>query len=150
MNIDRLSGLVLFCLGLLVIAAAWKFYVPYQYEPLGPKAMPMVVGTLLALCGLRLLVVKQVVSGEGEYSWHGLVSSRPLVLCVLLFGYAFCYEELGFVLSSLLVCVGLARLCGASIGWSLVVGFGFTLVGQLLLVAGLGLQLPSGLARNWL
>lgn len=149
MNGDRLSGGLILVLGMAAVASAYGFYVPYQYEPLGPKAMPYVVGGLLILCGVRLLMAPQVVAAKPEPD-SVPSGQRQWLLVVLLLAYGLGYEPLGFVVSSLVVCAGLARLTGAAWMWSGVVAFGLTLVGHLVLVEGLGLQLPAGLLQGWL
>ena len=137
-------------LGLLVLWAASGLYVPYQYEPLGPKAMPYLVGTLLSLCGLLLLLSPAAALGQGSKRVVTGKWRQPLLLALGLLGYAFCYEWLGFAISSLVFSSGFAHLCGASKRASLLVAAGLTIAGHLLLVTGLDLQLPPGLLKGWL
>lgn len=147
---DRICGGLLLLLGVAAVATAYGFYVPYQYEPLGPKAMPYLVGGILILCGARLLVARPQVS---KAHWKTPTSSlwwRQLLLAGLLLVYGLGYEPLGFVVSNLGVSFGLAWLCGARLIRCCAVALGLTLAGHLVLVQVLDLQLPAGLLQGWL
>jgi putative tricarboxylic transport membrane protein len=150
MTSDRISGGLFVLLGLAVVAAAWGFYVPYQYEPLGPKAMPYLVGGLLILCGVRLMLAPGSKPAPPEQARSVAPWWRQWLLGALLLGYGFSYEPLGFILSSLCLCSGLAWMCGARLARSLGIAIGLTLASHLLLVQGLGLQLPPGWLEGWL
>lgn len=150
MTSDRVSGGLFVLLGLAAIGAAWGFYVPYQYEPLGPKAMPYFIGGLLIVCGARLMVAPGPKIALPVPARSVAPGWRHWLLCAMLLGYGFSYEPLGFILSSLCLCTGLAWMCGASLARSLSIAIGLTLAGHLLLVQGLGLQLPLGWLEGWL
>lgn len=147
---DRVAGGLLLLLGLAAVVTAYGFYVPYQYEPLGPKAMPYLVGGILILCGIRLLVVQPQVAEAQRATQTFLLWWRQLVLAALLLAYGLGYESLGFVVSNVVVCFGLAWLSGARLIWCCAVAVGLTLAGHLVLVQGLDLQLPAGLLQGWL
>ncbi len=147
---DRISGGLLLVLGLAVVVTAYGFYVPYQYEPLGPKAMPYLVGGILMLCGVRLVAVQpQRAMAQSRAQGIGLWWHQ-LLLMALLLGYGLAYELLGFVVANIIVSFGLAWLCGARLIWCCAVALGLTLAGHLVLVQVLGLQLPAGLLQGWL
>lgn len=147
---DRVAGGLLLLLGLAAVVTAYGFYVPYQYEPLGPKAMPYLVGGILIMCGIRLLVVQPLVAEAQRKTLSFSLWWRQLLLAALLLVYGLGYESLGFVVSNVVVSFGLAWLCGAPLIWCCAVAVGLTLAGHLVLVQGLDLQLPAGLLQGWL
>ena len=165
MTMNRIVAGVFIALGLAVVFNAFGFYVPYQYEPLGPKAMPYLVGALLVLCGLRLLVVPSSASKASLAATPEIVpeteskvvpaaesvsSGWRQILCAgILLAYALSYESLGFVVATGFLGCSLAWLCGARLAWCFGVGVGLSLAGHLVLVAALGLQLPLGLLVGW-
>lgn len=147
---DRISGGLLLLLGAAAVVTAFGFYVPYQYEPLGPKAMPYLVGGILMLCGARLLIARSPSVKPDEKLSASSLLWRQCLLAGLMLGYGFGYEPLGFVISNFVVCFGLAWLCGARLVWCGAIALGLTLTGHLVLVYVLDLQLPAGLLQGWL
>ncbi|OEC33522.1 putative tricarboxylic transport membrane protein [Pseudomonas cuatrocienegasensis] len=87
---------LLFCACLAVIA--WGFQAPFAYDPVGPRAYPLLLLALMAV-GSAWLVFKP---GEAVE----MLSRRALQragLCILtLLAYAVLFEPLGFILSTAL------------------------------------------------
>ena len=52
---DRICAAVLLVVAGLMAWLAYQLQVPFQYEPLGPKAFPLILAALIALCALWLL-----------------------------------------------------------------------------------------------
>ncbi|MEZ2720537.1 tripartite tricarboxylate transporter TctB family protein [Paenalcaligenes hominis] len=109
---DRVLGL--FC---LVIAAVvfWQSYdmVPaFSYEPLGPRAFPMLIGALLALCGLVLVVKNQFIAPRLPQGTH----RKILLLFAYILVYALLFQPLGFVVATILMVFLLGKLFGGRTG----------------------------------
>ncbi|OYD25531.1 tripartite tricarboxylate transporter TctB family protein [Oceanimonas baumannii] len=137
---DRCFSLALMVLAVALGAAAWQLDVPFQYEPVGPKAIPLILAVLLFGTALWLAIrpdrLKQAYTG-GLFLRHVLV-----VLCLL--AYAWCFEWLGFVLATWLVGTIFARLFG--LGWRAALLYSAILggMGHLLLSWLLELNVPVG------
>lgn len=109
---DRVLGL--FC---LVIAGVvfWQSYdmVPaFSYEPLGPRAFPLLIGALLALCGLVLVIKNQFIAPRLPQDTY----SKVLLLFAYVLGYALLFQPLGFVIATILMVFLLGKLFGGRTG----------------------------------
>ena len=105
---DRLFGAVwlLLCAGLAVIA--WGFQAPFSYDPVGPRAYPLLLLVLMAAGSLWLIL-------RPSHLEHLLTRHQSLraLLCVLvLLAYALLFEPLGFIPSTALAATVLGLLFG--------------------------------------
>lgn len=105
---DRLFGSVwlLLCAGLAVIA--WGFQPPFSYDPVGPRAYPLLLLGLMA-CGALWLILRPAL--------HRHLLNRPQSLraglCIAaLLAYSLLFEPLGFVPATALVTASLGMLFG--------------------------------------
>ncbi len=111
MREERLFGLVWLALCAGMAWIAWGIEVPFSYEPVGPRAFPLILAGLMAVCALAL-VLRPAAIGFG---WpHGTVRAHLLIAIAALFAYAFLFEPLGFPLSTALLTVALGRVFGGS------------------------------------
>lgn len=98
---------LLVCAFLAVVA--WGFQAPFSYDPVGPRAYPLLLLALMAAAALWLLCKP---SGEPTLpiSW---ALARKVALCIgALLAYALLFDPLGFVLSTALAGFGLGLLFG--------------------------------------
>ncbi|SET38594.1 tripartite tricarboxylate transporter TctB family protein [Pseudomonas graminis] len=113
MVIQRIFAVVLLlvCIGLAMMA--WPYQAPFSYEPVGPRAFPLL---MLALMGISLLYMAirptPIVHSEEEPALDRLTLIKIGICTVLLLVFAGLFEPLGFVLSSILVGIPMARLYG--------------------------------------
>jgi putative tricarboxylic transport membrane protein len=108
---DRTLG---FCALVFAGLMAWfghDLQAPFSYEPVGPRAFPMLIAGIIALCGAWLVFKHWRERRHGEHiDWL-----RLLLMVVYIFGYAMLFETLGFVIATALVTVLIGRLFGG--GW---------------------------------
>ncbi|MBM1203947.1 tripartite tricarboxylate transporter TctB family protein [Pseudomonas fragi] len=105
------SALLLVCAGLA--AMAWPYQAAFSYEPVGPRAFPLLMLALMGL-GLVYMIVRPspVVHGEDDPKLDRETLTKIGLCIVLLLIFAGTFEPLGFILSSILVGIPLARLYG--------------------------------------
>lgn len=138
-----LGGLLLF----ISIAGIWiarSFEAPFSYEPVGPRAFPMLILALLGISAIALMLEK-----KSDTIWAPPpVMKRIGVLFVIVLIYAWLFDKLGFVLATALMVIPIARFFSAS--WKQAVAGGVGLgVGLFILFDRLlDVALPTGLWLN--
>ena len=143
---DRVLGAVCVVASAAMAWAAQDYAAAISYEPVGPRAFPLLLLLLITAALLYLLckpLSRQKVQEEPALDRH---VSRKIVLCVAaLLVYSALFEVMGFILSSVLFAVAMARLYGAS--WlQSGIGGGLIAVGLYLLFDyGLDVPLPLGM-----
>ena len=105
------SALLLVCAGLA--AMAWPYQAAFSYEPVGPRAFPLLMLALMGL-GLAYMIIRPspVVHSEDDPKLDRETLTKIGLCIVLLLIFAGTFEPLGFILSSILVGIPLARLYG--------------------------------------
>jgi len=105
------SVLLLACIGLALMA--WPYQAPFSYEPVGPRAFPLL---MLGLMGLALLYMvfrpAPIVHSDEDPQLDRETLQKIGICVVLLLVFAGTFEPLGFILSSILIGVPMARLYG--------------------------------------
>ncbi|MBL8443944.1 MAG: tripartite tricarboxylate transporter TctB family protein [Zoogloeaceae bacterium] len=138
-----LGGLLLF----ISIAGIWiarSFEAPFSYEPVGPRAFPMLILALLGISAIALILEK-----KSDTTWAPPpVMKRIGVLFVIILIYAWLFDKLGFVLATALMVIPIARFFSAT--WKQAVAGGVGLgVGLFILFDRLlDVALPTGLWLN--
>ena len=105
------SVLLLVCVGLALMA--WPYQAAFSYEPVGPRAFPLLMLGLMGL-GLIYMIVRPtpVVHSEEDPQLDRDTLLKIAVCVVLLLIFAGTFEPLGFFLSSILIGIPMARLYG--------------------------------------
>ena len=105
------SVLRLACVGLALMA--WPYQAAFSYEPVGPRAFPLLMLGLMGL-GLIYMIVRPtpVVHSEDDPQLDRDTLIKIGVCVVLLLIFAGTFEPLGFILSSILIGIPMARLYG--------------------------------------
>ncbi|GLX88946.1 MULTISPECIES: tripartite tricarboxylate transporter TctB family protein [Pseudomonas] len=105
------SVLLLACVGLALMA--WPYQAAFSYEPVGPRAFPLLMLGLMGL-GLIYMIVRPtpVVHSEDDPQLDRDTLIKIGVCVVLLLIFAGTFEPLGFILSSILIGIPMARLYG--------------------------------------
>ena len=105
------SVLLLACVGLALMA--WPYQAAFSYEPVGPRAFPLL---MLGLMGAALLYMvfrpTPIKHTEDEPPLDGQTLTKICICVALLLVFAGLFEPLGFILSSMLIGIPMARLYG--------------------------------------
>ncbi|PNG39707.1 hypothetical protein A1395_03395 [Pseudomonas protegens] len=113
MLIQRLFAAVLLlaCAGLALMA--WPYQAAFSYEPVGPRAFPLL---MLGLMGLALLYMlfrpTPIKHSEDEPPLDRQTLTKITICVTLLLVFAGTFEPLGFIVASVLIGVPMARLYG--------------------------------------
>jgi putative tricarboxylic transport membrane protein len=105
------AALLLVCIGLALMA--WPYQAAFSYEPVGPRAFPLL---MLGLMGLALLYMlfrpTPIVHSEEDPQLDRETLQKIGICVVLLLVFAGTFEPLGFIVASILIGVPMARLYG--------------------------------------
>ncbi len=138
---DRILGAACLAAGAALAWAAKDYAAPISYEPVGPRAFPMLLAALLAIGGAWLLVRP---GAHGR--WLHTVPLKALSLAIAaVFAYVLLFQWLGFTLATLVMAVPVGMAFGGSLLQSLGGGLGLGLVGFFLFDKALDVVLPTGL-----
>ena len=130
----------------LVVAAFLAWYghdleAPFAYEPVGPRAFPMLVAAMIASCGVWLVVKG---GNPTDINAPGATARIALMVAVVA-AYAVAFQWLGFVTATTFMTVLVGRLFGGTwlkgLWGGAVMGLGFFL----LFDKALDVVLPTGL-----
>ena len=105
------SVLLVVCAGLAIMV--WPYQAAFSYEPVGPRAFPLLMLALMAL-GLIYMIFRPspVVHSEEDPQLDRQTLTKIGLCVLLLLVFAGTFEPLGFILSSALVGIPMARLYG--------------------------------------
>ncbi|CAH0313272.1 tripartite tricarboxylate transporter TctB family protein [Pseudomonas brassicacearum] len=103
--------LLLVCIGLALMA--WPYQAAFSYEPVGPRAFPLLMIGLMGLALLYMLFRPTPIVHSDEDPHLDRETLQKIGICVvLLLVFAGTFEPLGFILASILIGVPMARLYG--------------------------------------
>ncbi len=121
--------------------AAHDYAAPISYEPVGPRAFPLLLAALMALAG-AWLIARPGPQGFGLDREH----FKPIGLAVVaVFAYAALFETLGFPLATALMALPIGMAFGGSWKQSLAGGVVMGLLLYLMFDKLLDVVLPTGL-----
>ena len=102
----RLFAAIWLLLCAVLSVLAWGFQAPFAYDPVGPRAYPLLLLSLMA-AGSLWLVFKP---GQLELRFNLQTIKRGLLCICVLLSYALLFESLGFVISTALGAFALGLL----------------------------------------
>lgn len=103
--------LLLACAGLTLMA--WPYQAAFSYEPVGPRAFPLLMLGLMGLALLYMLLRPAPIKHSEEEPPLDRATLSKIAVCVaLLLVFAGTFEPLGFIVASILIGVPMARLYG--------------------------------------
>lgn len=141
---DRIFGLVALFVALAYIASATQIQTSFLSDPVGPKAFPILVGSVAALCALTMIV-----RPDPDPDWpaaRGWLSL--LVATIVLVIYAYTLKPLGFLLPTAIAAGILSYQISPRAGPAALAGIGLSITLFVLFRYALGLSLvplPKGL-----
>ncbi len=101
-RIDRITGLILFCLSLGICIESIRLSLGTFYEP-STGFFPFISGTIIGLFSFILYLKNRKKERGNENFWVVGADKKAIFLTLIaLFIYAFLYEVLGFLASSIL------------------------------------------------
>ncbi len=138
---DRSLGIAALLLAAFLTWFGYDLEAPFAYEPVGPRAFPLLIAFIIALCGLRLVIKG---GNDAEPNPPG-ANARISLMVAIVAGYALLFQWLGFVIATTLMTVLVGRLFAGSwvkagIG-GIAMGLGFFLLFDRVL----DVVLPTGL-----
>jgi putative tricarboxylic transport membrane protein len=138
---DRILGVACLVTSACMAWAAHDYAAPISYEPVGPRAFPLLLAGLMALAG-GWLVARPGPRGFGL----SLAQARPIGLAVAaVFVYAALFEALGFPIATAVMALPIGLAFGGSWKRSLAGGVAMGLLFYLLFDKLLDVVLPTGL-----
>lgn len=138
---DRVLGIAALIFAALITAFGYDLEPPFSYEPVGPKAFPLLIALIIALCGLRLIIKG---GGEVEANPEG-ANTRIMAMVAYLAAYAFFFQWIGFILATTLMVALVGRLFRATRAQAFVGGIAMSIGLFYLFDKGLDVVLPTGL-----
>ncbi|WP_019142631.1 tripartite tricarboxylate transporter TctB family protein [Noviherbaspirillum massiliense] len=109
---DRILGAVAILVAAAMAVASWGYAAPVEYEPVGPRAFPLLLAALMALCGAWLVL--RSAAGEGPFFMHAGNGPRVALCAAAVVVYAILFQLLGFILATVLMALPVGRLFGGS------------------------------------
>jgi putative tricarboxylic transport membrane protein len=137
---DRVLGAVCVVASAAMAWTAQDYAAAISYEPVGPRAFPLLLATGLGLCGLWLVLRPTA----GAEAFRGVPWKTTALCAAAVLIYALLFQRLGFVLATALMAVPVGMAFGGSWKQSLTGGAALGLVLFLLFDRLFDVVLPTG------
>ncbi|NLY65321.1 MAG: tripartite tricarboxylate transporter TctB family protein [Alcaligenaceae bacterium] len=138
---DRVLGIAALLLAVFLTWFGYGLEAPFAYEPVGPKAFPLMLALVIALCGANLVYK----GGNAVEPNPEGANSRIITMFLYVVAYAFLFQWLGFIVSTTLMTVFVGRLFDGSWIKSIMGGVLMGILFFLLFDKGLDVVLPTGI-----
>lgn len=143
---NRALGIAALLFAALITAFGYDLEPPFSYEPIGPKAFPLLIALIVALCGIRLIIKG---GGETPANPEG-VNARILAMIGYLAAYAALFQWLGFIIATTFMVTFISRLFKATWMQAIMGGVVMSVGLFFLFDKGLDVVLPTGILRGLL
>ncbi|WP_295311597.1 tripartite tricarboxylate transporter TctB family protein [Roseobacter sp.] len=141
---DRIFGLVTLFVALAYIASATQIQTSFLTDPVGPKAFPMLIGAVAALCSLVMII-----KPDPDPDWPAARTWGALaVAVVVLIIYAFTLKPFGFVIPTIAAAGILSYQISPRPVAAALSGLGLSIGLYVLFKYALGLSL-AGFPKGW-
>lgn len=144
MSSNRTLGAMAVLMAAILAIFGWGLVAPFAYEPVGPRAFPMLTAALIAFCGLVLLVQ----GGSDADPVSRRTMTGILGLTAVLLVYALLFERLGYIPATLLMSAAVARIFGATWAQAALSGTVLAAGSYLLFDRVLDVVLPAGVLEG--
>jgi putative tricarboxylic transport membrane protein len=141
MTSDRILGAVCVAAAIAMGVAAQGYAAQISYEPVGPRAFPMLLAVLIGLAGAWLVIRPS--QHSAAVAAGRLAALAGCVIAIVI--YALLFQWLGFTLATALMAVPVGMAFGGNWKQSFVGGVGLGLGFFLLFDKLLDVVLPTGL-----
>ncbi|WP_328994061.1 tripartite tricarboxylate transporter TctB family protein [Kribbella sp. NBC_01245] len=111
-----IAAIVLVVLSVTFLVGVFDIRSPKGLDPAGPRFFPLIVTSAWVLLSLGYLV-EGLRSPRGARTDHGRTWFEPVAIAVLLVLYAFLVVPLGYIIATLLLFFGAARVLGSRNTW---------------------------------
>ncbi len=141
---DRIFGLVVLFVALGYIASATQIQTSFLADPVGPKAFPILVGSVAVLSALFMII-----RPDPDEDWPGFSTLAAIAVAVIvLIGYAYSLRPLGFVVPTAVAAAVLSYQISPKVMPAILTGSGLSVILFVLFKYAFGLGLvpfPKGL-----
>jgi putative tricarboxylic transport membrane protein len=146
MTSDRLLGAAAVLVAIAMAIAASRYVPEISYEPVGPRAFPMLLAVLIGLAGAWLVI------RPSPHSAAVAAGRLAPIACSIgaTFAYALLFQWLGFAVATALMAVPIGIAFGGTWKQSLAGGVGLGLGFYLLFDKLLDVVLPTGVLASLL
>jgi putative tricarboxylic transport membrane protein len=139
---DRILGALAMLVAGAMTIASWNYAAPVDYEPVGPRAFPLLLALLMALCG-AWLVARPAHDAFGRHEpLHKIALTAGAILV-----YAILFQVLGFVVATALMCVPVGLVFGGNLRQCAVLGAGMGIGLYVFFDKLLDVVLPLGMLK---
>ncbi len=143
---DRILGIVSLGVAIFLTVFGWNLQAPVSYEPVGPRAFPLLIALVIGLCGLWLIYKNEFTAQANPPGANG----RIFLMVLVALGYAFLCQWLSFIIATALMTVLVGRLFGGSWIKCLIGGVVMGVLFFLLFDRALDVVLPTGILEGLL
>ncbi|MDO5057907.1 MAG: tripartite tricarboxylate transporter TctB family protein [Lautropia sp.] len=143
---NRILGVAALLVAAFMAWHAHDLQAPVSYEPIGPRAFPLIIAAVMALCGLRLVLQG---GGQAESNPPG-ANLRIAAFFLVLVGYALIFDGAGFIVATTLMSALVGRLFGGRWLPSVLGGLVLGVTLYFLFDRVLDVVLPAGLLEDYL
>lgn len=141
---DRIFAAVWLAVCAVIVFQMWRLEVPFAYEPVGPKAFPVLMALLMGLCCLLLIV-----RPDSDVHWpEAALLGKSGFLVAALLAYAGLFAVVGFPLATAAMALVVSRLFGGSWLSSAITAALLGILGYVIFDRVLEVSLPLGLLRS--
>ncbi len=142
---DRIAGLIALLVSVIYGFIAFTIIeAPFQYDPLGPESWPQILSVVSVFCCLYIILLPD----DDEFDVARVAIIRLVIVAILLSGYAYLFEPVGFIISTALLCGIFSRLLGSTVKECALFGLATGVLGHIICVILLDLNLPGGLLSS--
>lgn len=138
---DRVLGVFALLFSALLTWKGWGLEAPFAYEPVGPRAFPLLLAAFIGLCGLWLIAFGRDVAEPNPPG----ANQRIALMVGLVVAYALIFQWLGFMASTALMTACVGRLFGGSWRQCVTGGVAMGILFYLLFDKVFDVVLPTGI-----